>query len=139
MRYIPIFALALAALAFNSPASAGGKGWDICDTKLACDGDVVDTDTNTSKNLNGRVGQGAALASVTDSRISTPGERINLDLNWTTNDIGGPGAAGGSVFVNIPEVDDNLYVGIRGGHSFEGAGTMVGVGVSYAFDPADWF
>ena len=139
MRFIPIFAIALMALAGTAPAYAGGDFFKkVCTkTAIACDGDVVDTDS--TKNLNGRVGQSAALASVTDSRISTPGERVNLDLNWTTNDIGGPGAAGGSAFVNIPEVDDNLYVGIRGGHSFEGAGTMVGVGVSYAFDPADWF
>lgn len=95
----------------------------------------TDTDTDSTKNLNGRVGQAAVLGSVLDSRISTPGERINLDLNWSTNDFGGPGAAGGAVMFNLPEVHDNLYVGLRGGHSFEGAGTIVGVGASFAFSP----
>ena len=130
MRFLVPF---LMVLMLAPAAFAGGKKWDICDTKLACDGDVVDTDT--TKNLNGRVGDAAVLGSTLDSRVANPGERINFDLNWSTNEVGGAGAAGGAVFFHIPEVDENLYVGLRGGHSFQGAGSIVGVGVSYAFSP----
>ena len=94
-----------------------------------------DCDTDMTKNLNGRVGQAAALGAALDSRIANPGERINLDLNWMTNDIGGAGAVGGSAFFNIPELDEYLYVGVRGGFGFEGQGALVGLGVSYAFSP----
>jgi len=94
-----------------------------------------DCDNDSTKDLNGRVGQSAALGASMDSRIANPDERINLDLNWTTNEFGGAGAAGGAVFVGIPEIDPNLYVGFRGAHSFEGGGDLFGVGVTYAFSP----
>lgn len=92
-------------------------------------------DCSGTKDLNGRVGQAAALGAALDSRIANPGERINLDLNWMTNDIGGAGAVGGSAFFNIPELDEHLYIGVRGGFGFEGQGALVGLGVSYAFSP----
>jgi hypothetical protein len=92
-------------------------------------------DCSGTKNLNGRTGQAAALGAALDSRIANPGERINLDLNWMTNDIGGAGAVGGSAFFHVPELDDNLYIGLRGGFGFEGQGALVGVGASWAFSP----
>lgn len=92
-------------------------------------------DCSGTKDLNGRTGQAAALGAALDSRIANPGERINLDLNWMTNDIGGAGAVGGSAFFHVPELDDNLYVGLRGGFGFEGQGALVGVGASWAFSP----
>ena len=142
MKTLSLFAAAALALTvgiadFVSPAYAGSNYWErkCKNTALACDGDVVDTDTDSTKNLNGRVGQAAALGAALDSRIANPGERINLDLNWMTNDIGGAGAVGGSAFFHVPELDDNLYVGLRGGFGFEGQGALVGVGASWAFSP----
>ena len=135
MKTIFTFAiLGLALVTLGAADSFADGRTKLCEqTSLPCDGDVVDTDT--TKNLNGRVGQAAALASVSFAEVSTPGERLNLTMQWSTNDLGGPGAAGGGVLVNLREVDDNLYVGFQGGHSFEGGGSIVGIGVRWAVSP----
>lgn len=146
MKTLSLFAAAALALTvgiadFVSPAYAGSRdGFKTCKVsphKKHCVPQFEDTDTDTdsTKNLNGRTGQAAALGAALDSRIANPGERINLDLNRMTNDIGGAGAVGGSAFFHVPELDDNLYVGLRGGFGFEGQGTLVGVGASWAFSP----
>ena len=94
-----------------------------------------DTDTNTTKDLNGQAGQAAALAAALDSRIAVPGERLNLDLNWAANEFGTGGAVGGNDFFHVPELAENLYLGAGGAYSTEGSGALFSVGVSYAFSP----
>lgn len=94
-----------------------------------------DCDTNTTKDLNGRTNQAAALAAALDSRIAVPGERLNLDLNWAANEFGTGGAVGGSAFFHVPELAPNLYLGAGGAYSTDGGGSLFSVGVSYAFSP----
>ena len=93
-----------------------------------------DTDTDTTKNLNGRTGEAASLAAAADTRIGKTGERLNLDLNAVTHDFGGS-SVGGGMFVHVPELADGLYLGARGAYNTAGGGGLVGVGVTYSFSP----
>ena len=131
-KHLLLAGIAAAFLAF--PAHAESLQ-EVCDyyEVTGCE-HTEDTDTNTTKNLNGRIGEAASLAAAADTRIGKTGERLNLDLNAVTHDFGGS-SVGGGVFVHVPELADGLYIGARGAYNTAGGGGLVGVGVSYSFSP----
>ena len=127
-----IFLAGVASLFLALPAIA--DEYEKPDFGEVCDKFLENCPNDGTKNLNGRTGEAASLAAAADTRISTPGERLNLDLNLTTHDFGGS-SVGGGAFFHVPELAENLYIGARGAYNTAGGGGLVGVGVSYSFSP----
>lgn len=118
---------------FGAPADTRSLGIGDDDNFARIQAEDCDTDTNTTKNLNGRVTDATALAVAADAVIADPGERINLSLNAVTAQFSSI-AFGGSAFVQ-PDMDLPLRIGVKGAFNPRSGDGVVGLVGTFSFSP----